>query len=85
MWCLGLLNIGLAGMIEYLEKNEVPPKKAWNGAQAAAIIASLLVLAAATVAHLRCGSKRHLGADTEHGHALLASGEDEEEAAYQQS
>ena len=79
VWLLGMLNIAIAAFIEYLEKDEVPPKTAWTLAQTAAITASLALTFVAVLVHLRCASKRHLSVE---GGSVLLSDEDEEEAAY---
>jgi hypothetical protein len=78
VWLLGMLNIAIAAFIEYLEKDEVPPKTAWNAAQTTAITVALALNFVGTLLHLRCAGKRHL---SEGGSVLLAD-EDEEEAAY---
>lgn len=80
VWLLGLLNIAIAAFIEYLEKDEVPPKVAWNAAQTAAITGSLVILLVAVVLHLRLGSRRHLTAQA--GQGALLSEEDEEDASF---
>lgn len=80
VWLLGLLNIAIAAFIEYLEKDEKPPKTAWNAAQTTAITVSLATVFVATVLHMRCAGKRHLAAEGG-SHSLLGE-EDEEDASF---
>ncbi len=72
---LGLLCISLAAYFEYMEKDEVPPKRAWTLGQAVAIWVALLALFVAVAVQHRFGRTSHLAS-----YGSLLGEEDEDDA-----